>query len=352
MVSQPTHGTFYMLISYRGSWQERQMYDREPFSLPHTDRRARVEFYLPLIFYMFAWLVRPFSIFAQTHTRLKMSQNFFMNIPRNWLGFQSQGDPWQISTIAIPSATDNRFKAGAILAFMAWLVILFSLWHSTHHYRPSRRFMNCACSISSHFLLTIPLLLIVIAYAAAQGWIWVINIGRQNASEGLLYGLGYAPAVMILYINIVAGLRTNNEDLELIHQRIARGQEIDAEIGIRAVRKPWWWRNVASDVGMGNDAKLLRMAKEIGGGRATGGRIERAVELGMIGPQANKHDEVGEGTMFNPFRDNPNEDDETRGRSEQHSTTDRPRPQRDYSGSTLSATSQAPPQQVRSMLDV
>lgn len=41
----------------RGSWQERQVYDREPFSLPHSDRRAQVEFWIPLVFYMFAWLV-------------------------------------------------------------------------------------------------------------------------------------------------------------------------------------------------------------------------------------------------------------------------------------------------------
>ena len=47
-----------VLTFHRGSWQERQMYDYNPFALPHTDRRAQVEFYLPLIFYMFAWLVR------------------------------------------------------------------------------------------------------------------------------------------------------------------------------------------------------------------------------------------------------------------------------------------------------
>lgn len=41
----------------RGSWQERQIYDRDPFHLPQDDRRSKVEFYLPLVFYLFAWLV-------------------------------------------------------------------------------------------------------------------------------------------------------------------------------------------------------------------------------------------------------------------------------------------------------
>ena len=46
-----------MLMEIRGSWQERQLYDREPFTLRHTDRRAKVQFYLPLLFYLLAWLV-------------------------------------------------------------------------------------------------------------------------------------------------------------------------------------------------------------------------------------------------------------------------------------------------------
>jgi hypothetical protein len=45
-------------ISKRGSWQERQIYDQDPFSLPQDDARGKKEFYMPLIFYLFAWLVR------------------------------------------------------------------------------------------------------------------------------------------------------------------------------------------------------------------------------------------------------------------------------------------------------
>ena len=49
-----------MLESVRhwGSWQERWMVDPNPFLLRQDDRRSKVEFYLPLAFYFFFWMVR------------------------------------------------------------------------------------------------------------------------------------------------------------------------------------------------------------------------------------------------------------------------------------------------------
>jgi Protein of unknown function (DUF2434) len=41
----------------RGSWQERQICDRDPVLLPQDDRRGKTEFWMPLVFYLFAWLV-------------------------------------------------------------------------------------------------------------------------------------------------------------------------------------------------------------------------------------------------------------------------------------------------------
>lgn len=45
-------------VRHWGSWQERQMVDPNPFSLSQDDRRSKVEFFLPLVFYFFAWMVR------------------------------------------------------------------------------------------------------------------------------------------------------------------------------------------------------------------------------------------------------------------------------------------------------
>lgn len=44
-------------VRHWGSWQERQMIDPNPFILSQEDRRSRIEFFLPLVFYLFFWLV-------------------------------------------------------------------------------------------------------------------------------------------------------------------------------------------------------------------------------------------------------------------------------------------------------
>jgi hypothetical protein len=44
-------------VRHWGSWQERQMIDPNPFQLKQDDRRAKVEFYIPLVFYFFVWVV-------------------------------------------------------------------------------------------------------------------------------------------------------------------------------------------------------------------------------------------------------------------------------------------------------
>lgn len=44
---------------YRGSFLERQMVDEDTFAFKQDDKRAKIEFYVPLAFYLFAFLVRP-----------------------------------------------------------------------------------------------------------------------------------------------------------------------------------------------------------------------------------------------------------------------------------------------------
>ena len=49
-------------VRHWGSWQERQVIDPNPFALPQNDTRGKTEFYLPLVFYLFNFLVRSRSI--------------------------------------------------------------------------------------------------------------------------------------------------------------------------------------------------------------------------------------------------------------------------------------------------
>jgi hypothetical protein len=49
-------------VRHWGSWMERQFIDPDPFVLREDDKRAQVELYVPLIFYLFLWLVSPTHI--------------------------------------------------------------------------------------------------------------------------------------------------------------------------------------------------------------------------------------------------------------------------------------------------
>lgn len=64
LLCQGTTAIVWEAVRHWGSWQERQYIDPNPFSLAEDDRRAKVEFYLPLWFYLWLWLVRVYELFA------------------------------------------------------------------------------------------------------------------------------------------------------------------------------------------------------------------------------------------------------------------------------------------------
>lgn len=48
-------------VRHWGSWMERQFIDPDPFALRDDDTRSKIEFYLPLVYYLFWWLVHSSS---------------------------------------------------------------------------------------------------------------------------------------------------------------------------------------------------------------------------------------------------------------------------------------------------
>lgn len=264
-----------------------------------------------------------------------------MNIPRNWDGFDAQGSVQQIQHIAIPSATDIRFKFGAFLAFFAWCIICWALQHAVHYYKPKNRgLLNSLIGFTKYaptrFMLTIPLLLVTIGYATIASFVWDVNPGNQAVGAGWLYGIGYTPAILIIFINVVAGYLHPNEDRELIRQRIERGQAIDAEIGHSSVRRPWWWRK-AGDRFLTTEQRLKALTTEIGGGPATARNIGMNVELGDM-PTRQEEDEV-------PFRDHDPS-------SRMYSIGDSDSDSGQSSSQRTTSTTTGQRQQVKSMLDV
>ncbi|KAH8673274.1 hypothetical protein BX600DRAFT_508555 [Xylariales sp. PMI_506] len=251
-------------VRHWGSWMERQFIDPNPFVLHQTDKRGQFEFWLPLWFYLFIWM------------------NFFLIIPRGWGNLELQRSAQQTTEYAQALATDGRFKAATFCLFVAWLTIVVSLWHSIRHYEPRNRgFFNRIIGglgyMPFRFVLLIPLSLAVVAYQGLVAWEFDYSPLKQYTNLVAMYVGGYAPALLIIIIQIIAGFMRPNEDRALIKQRRARGNAVDAEMGF--VRKPAWWKRVNGEVGSGNMRDLImRNVREVGGGRATAQNVEASIE--------------------------------------------------------------------------
>lgn len=239
-------------VRHWGSWMERQFIDPNPFILPQDDRRGMFEFWLPLFFYLWLWL------------------NFFMIVPRNWGAIEHQRYPEQVMAVAGKAATDTRFKVGAFLLFVCWLTICVSLWHSIKHYCPRNRgvvnrFVGFWRYIPLRFYLIIPLALCIVAYQCLVSFDFTVSPLKLHPNVAAMYAGGYAPALLIIFIQCIWGYFSMNEDRNLQKQRRERGAQINAELGI--VRKPAWWRNQDTNERMRD--RIARNVRELGGGQAT-----------------------------------------------------------------------------------
>ena len=388
------------MLEDRGSWQERQIYDRDNFLLRDDDLRARKEFYMPLVFYLFDFMVC-FIFFVLgsypgqyiEYMEADEIQNFFMTIPRSWTAIEDQHSPEQQRSSAKPSATDGRFKAGAIFAFCAWLVICYALHHAIHHYhatpQASRSILHSVAKffriMPSKFMLVIPFGLVVVGYAFAIAWEWNISPLRSDARPAWFYGLGYSPILLIIVIFQIYGYRDKNEDRILLSKRRDRERAVDAELGFVAVRKPDWWSkrsggNSGGHHGGGrhdddeamNQLKNMIHSESVGGGPATHHRVQRALQLRDLSSssaaaatttttnnipstpsstastqvEANRNGPLTVEVASNPFADHQRHDIEFR--SDNGS-------ERSSSLGTMTSSlssSQQPPTRIRSMLDV
>jgi len=335
----------YEANDHRGSWQERQIVDVDPTAFPPDSRRERTEFYIPLVFYLFAWL------------------NFFMTIPRSWTALQKQSTPEQKNDIARPAATGSRGKAGAILAAVAWFVICYSLYHSLKYYKPRGRglgkitgfFRNCPIKLA----VALALLAVRIGYGIASAWFWDLSIFQDKVYIGWPFGLGYGPILAIIIIFEIAGFIDKNEDKIIIEQRRARGIIHDRELGI--TRKPNWWSKNFSDRYATDEQRLRNMTTVDGGiagvtagaGRQTSRQVHEGIEMGNMRNRSRSR------PPEDPFRDQSSND------SRQSSVAaTRPGANRvdsdaasamtGMTGQTLTAhnADAAPQQRIRSMLDV
>ncbi|PFH58964.1 hypothetical protein XA68_12981 [Ophiocordyceps unilateralis] len=265
LICQGTMALTWEAVRHWGSWLERQYVDPNPFVYRQDDRRAMVEFWLPLWFYFWVWM------------------NFFLVIPRGWGFVEKQRSPEQTQVVAIPTATGGRFKGGGFCLFIAWLIIIYSLRHSIHHYKPRNRgILNRAIGlvrvVPLRFILMIPLCLALIAYQVLISFDWEFSVLRfEGMVIPVVFAWGYGPTLLIVFIQIVYGFVTPNEDKELLRQRRERGDEVNRELGI--VKRPAWWRRVRGDhIAVPLRERIQKNVAEVGGERGVGRRVEDDVE--------------------------------------------------------------------------
>ncbi|EQL01595.1 hypothetical protein OCS_02686 [Ophiocordyceps sinensis CO18] len=256
LLCQGTLGLTWEAVRHWGSWLERQYIDPNPFVYRSDERPPRPG-------------------------RFLAAANFFLAVPRNWTFVEMQRSPDQIRTQVIPAATDNRFKAAAFCLAMAWLTIVFSLHHSIRHYKPRdrglwNRGVGLVRAVPLRLALIIPLCLALIIYQAFMSFVWDFSIIKYDGSVPIMFAWGYGPSLLILYIQIVYGYSSPNEDKELMRQRRERGEMVNRELGI--VKQPAWWRRVRGDhLGTLRD-EIQRNVNEVGGQRGVGRRVEDDME--------------------------------------------------------------------------
>jgi hypothetical protein len=314
-------------VRHWGSWQERQIFDRDPQAIPAHSTRQSQEFWMPLVFYLFAWL------------------NVFLTIPRSWTPIELQRSPEQQEFTARPTATDARFKAAGILAVAGLIVICYSLEHSIYRYcaRPSGGLRYRTFYISAaptKFKMVITILAVRIGYTIASSFEWSISPFKYDVNSGWIYGLGYAPALLIIIILNIYGYLDPNEDQVLIARRAERDQTLNSELGISR-RKPNWWKTSRPDYRppptLDENGRLRSLAAEIGGGPPTQRKIENYIQLGTMRTHYLDNCDAGEstGNVVPP--------------ANRHSSGTESIMTRSSSDSTSPS---APPQKVKSMLDI
>ena len=100
-----------------------------------------------------------------------------------------------------------------------------------------------------------------------------------NFNLPAIFAWGYGPSLIIIYVQLIYGYTNPNEDKELIRQRRLRGESVDRELGITKkpawwslVRGDHLKRNMAMRDRIGGNVK------EVGGGRGVGRRVEDDLE--------------------------------------------------------------------------
>ncbi|KAF3927247.1 hypothetical protein ABW20_dc0108000 [Dactylellina cionopaga] len=191
------------------SFEERKGVDEDFFRYRQDDLRSKIEFYEPLVFYLFNFL------------------SFFLSVLRPW-------NP--IARSRVDVITDPRFQASAIFTLLAWGTIVVAHFIARHYYQP-RRF-------PWKIPITLLLVLIRIGFNIGSSFDYSISQLRYQATPAYIYCLGFLPIILVIFVIIYSGWKEPNEDRELIRLRNSRNSTLDQEM--LTVQSPERIKSIAS----------------------------------------------------------------------------------------------------------
>ncbi|KAK8030751.1 hypothetical protein PG990_000485 [Apiospora arundinis] len=242
-------------VRHWGSWMERQFIDPNPFVLQQTDKRGMFEFWLPLFFYFWLWI----NFF------LVIPRNWG-NIEK-----QRDPDQTRLIAQPSATDVRFKMATFCLLIcwFTIGTSMWHSIRHYEPRNRGMfNRAIGFLGYMPFRFVLLLPLALAVVAYQGLCAWEFWLSPQKVDTNVIAMYVGGYVPTLLILWIQIISGFLRPNEDKNLIQQRRERGDAADRELGI--VNKPAWWRRVNGDMPVqGMRDRLMRNVREVGGGAAT-----------------------------------------------------------------------------------
>ncbi|KAK9368770.1 hypothetical protein V1509DRAFT_60498 [Lipomyces kononenkoae] len=170
-----------------GSFEERRRFEADPFRYRHNDVRSKVHLFMPLIFYLFGFLL------------------FLLTVLRNW------GLLIQVNSTFI---VDNRWKAGVFFGLIAWLIIFVQVGVTYYYYDPAK------------LPWKIPLCLVglgaLVAYSIGMSFNQTISPFNAHADVLAVALWGYLPVIYIIVVMNVCGHYQLNDDLIVLKEKEER----------------------------------------------------------------------------------------------------------------------------------
>ncbi|KAK9241241.1 hypothetical protein V1525DRAFT_392538 [Lipomyces kononenkoae] len=172
-----------------GSFEERRLFEADPFRFRHDDRRSMVHLLMPLVFYLFGFLL------------------FLLTVLRNW------GLLIQVNSTFV---TDNRWKAGVFFGLIALFIIFVQVGVTYYYYHPPKlpwKLPLCYVGVT-----------VLVAYSIGFSFDEKISPFSSHANVLAVALWGYLPVIYIIVVMNVCGHYQMNDDLVILKEANEREQ--------------------------------------------------------------------------------------------------------------------------------